>query len=75
MENKTNILTVTGLNVEFDKHIIIDNVSFEVGRDDTFAIIGPNGAGKSVLFRALLGLVPFTGKVEWAKESVTSLRN
>lgn len=69
MENRKNILTVTGLNVEFDNHVILNDVGFEVTRDDTLAIIGPNGAGKSVLFRALLGLVPFTGKVEWAEDA------
>ncbi len=69
MENKKNILTVTGLKVEFDNHTILDDISFEVMRDDTLAIIGPNGAGKSVLFRALLGLVPYTGKVEWASDA------
>lgn len=69
MEGKQNILTVTQLKVEFDNHIILDDVSFEVIRDDTLAIIGPNGAGKSVLFRALLGLIPYTGKIEWAKDA------
>jgi len=68
MEDKTNILSVSGLNVVFDNHTILSDVSFEVGRDDTLAIIGPNGAGKSVLFRALLDLIPFTGKIEWAKD-------
>ena len=28
-------------------------------------MIGPNGAGKTVLFRALLGLLPYTGIVNW----------
>ena len=63
---KENILSVRGLKVKFDNHIILDDISFEIKRDDTLAIIGPNGAGKSVLFRALLGLIPFDGKVEWA---------
>ncbi|OGM83529.1 hypothetical protein A2421_01145 [Candidatus Woesebacteria bacterium RIFOXYC1_FULL_43_18] len=69
MEPKPNILTVSGLRVEFDNHVILEDIGFEVARDDTLAIIGPNGAGKSVLFRALLGLVPFTGKVEWADDA------
>jgi len=32
------------------------------------AIVGPNGAGKSMLFRALLNLVPYNGKIEWGNE-------
>ena len=61
---KENLLKVKGLKVKFDNHVILDDISFEVKRDDTLAIIGPNGAGKSVLFRALLGLIPFEGQVE-----------
>ena len=30
--------------------------------------MGPNGAGKTMLFKALLNLVPHSGKVEWAKK-------
>lgn len=62
----SSILKVAGLKVKFDSHVILDDISFEIKRDDTLAIIGPNGAGKSVLFRALLGLIPYEGKVEWA---------
>lgn len=65
MEEKSNILSVTGLKVVFDNHTILDDVSFDVRRDGTLAIIGPNGAGKTVLFRALLGLIPYQGKVVW----------
>ena len=63
------LLKVTGLKVKFDEHTVLDDISFEVKRDDTLAIIGPNGAGKSVLFRSLLGLIPYEGKVEWAKDA------
>ena len=69
MEEKKNILTVTGLKVDFDNHTILDDVSFEVRRDSTLAIIGPNGAGKSVLFRALLGLVPYKGIITWNSDA------
>lgn len=63
------ILAVSNLYVEFDNHKILDDISFEIKRDDTLAIIGPNGAGKSVLFRALLGLIPYKGTVTWAKDA------
>lgn len=65
---KQNLLTVSGLKVKFDNHVILDDISFEIKRDDTLAIIGPNGAGKTVLFRALLGLIPFEGSIQWAPD-------
>ena len=61
-----SLLSVSKLKVKFNHHIILDDISFEVKRDDTLAIIGPNGAGKTVLFRAILGLIPYEGSVEWA---------
>lgn len=59
----SNILSVKGLKVKFDKHLILDDISFDVPRDSTLAIIGPNGAGKTVLFKAILGLIPYEGTV------------
>jgi zinc transport system ATP-binding protein len=59
------ILKVTNLDVEFSDQKIIDNLSFEIKRGKTLAIVGPNGAGKTTLFRALLNLVPYSGKIEW----------
>lgn len=63
-----NLLSVKGLRVKFDSHIILDEISFDLKRDSTLAVIGPNGAGKTCLFKALLGLIPYEGKIEWAKD-------
>lgn len=59
------ILRVSNLNIEISNQKIIDNLSFRIRRGTTLAIVGPNGAGKTTLFRALLNLVPYSGKVEW----------
>ena len=64
---KNELLSVDNLTVEFDNHKIIDKVSFSVGKNETLAVIGPNGAGKSVLFRALLGLIPYEVNIKWAR--------
>lgn len=62
-------LKVENLTVSFDKDVVIQNLSFSVDKSDVIAIVGPNGAGKSVLFRALLGLVPYSGKIDWVSET------
>jgi zinc transport system ATP-binding protein len=69
MGMRDKLLSVEGLNVNFNSHKIVDDISFEVVRDSTLAIIGPNGAGKTVLFRAILGLIPYKGKVTWAEDA------
>jgi len=66
MENEF-ILSVRNLDVRLDHQTIIENLSFEVKKGDVLTILGPNGAGKSVLLKTLLGLLPYRGKIEWAK--------
>jgi zinc transport system ATP-binding protein len=62
------ILKVFDLSVEISNQPIISNVTFKISRGITLAIVGPNGAGKTTLFRALLNLVPYSGKIEWNKK-------
>jgi zinc transport system ATP-binding protein len=62
------ILEVKNLSVVLDHQRIIENLSFEVEKGDVLTILGPNGAGKSVLLKTLMGLFPYKGKIEWAKE-------
>lgn len=61
------ILEVNNLSVAFEREVVLRGVSFSVKKGEALAIIGPNGAGKTVLFRALLGLVPHAGTIQWAE--------
>jgi len=60
-----DILNVSNLSVRIRNQTILENISFKLKKGTTLAIVGPNGAGKTMLFRALLNLVPYTGKIEW----------
>ncbi len=62
-------LQVSDLNVQFQKEIILEHVHFKIKKGTTLAIVGPNGAGKTMLFRAILNLVPYTGKIEWSEKA------
>src|SRR3990167_324014 len=68
MEKSEKILEVSDLSVTFDGFTVLDNLSFSVLKGDALAVIGTNGAGKSVLFRSLMGLVPYKGKISWASD-------
>ena len=67
MKSMEQILKVKDLEVKFHDHQVLKNLSFSINKGDVLAIVGPNGAGKSVLFRALLGLIPYSGEVEWSQ--------
>lgn len=60
-----NILEVRDCAVVLDGQTLLSGVSFTVRKGEALAVIGPNGAGKTLLFKALLGLVPFRGTIAW----------
>ena len=62
-----SLLSVSNLKVILDNQVILDDVTFDLERNETLAVIGPNGAGKTTLFRALLNLIPYSGTIEWKK--------
>jgi len=58
------LLKVSGLTMRFGGLLAVDQVEFEVKRDEVFAIIGPNGAGKTTVFNCVGGFYkPTTGSI------------
>jgi zinc transport system ATP-binding protein len=58
-------LEVNHLSIRFGRTTVIDDLSFRAAAGTTLAILGPNGAGKTVLFKALIGAIPYEGDVRW----------
>jgi zinc transport system ATP-binding protein len=59
-------LAVDQLSVSFDGAAVLRDVSFSLSTGSILAVIGPNGSGKTVLFRSLIGMIPYDGVVRWA---------
>ncbi|UHL64740.1 high-affinity branched-chain amino acid ABC transporter ATP-binding protein LivG [Paralcaligenes sp. KSB-10] len=58
------LLKVSGLTMRFGGLLAVDDIEFEVRRDEVFAIIGPNGAGKTTVFNCVGGFYkPTTGNI------------
>lgn len=51
------MLTVKNLSKQFNKHLVINGVSFTLKKGACTALIGPNGAGKTTILRMLTGLI------------------
>jgi zinc transport system ATP-binding protein len=60
------VLDVRHLTVRFSDTAVLQDLSFSVPAGSSMAVIGPNGSGKTVLFKALIGAIPFEGDVRWA---------
>jgi ABC-2 type transport system ATP-binding protein len=54
-------ISIKNLRKEFGKKTVLEDVSLDVPRGQTFALLGRNGAGKTTLIRILLGLLPSSG--------------
>jgi branched-chain amino acid transport system ATP-binding protein len=62
----TPLLEVRDLTLRFGSVTAFEDVSFDVGRGELFAVIGPNGAGKTSLFNVLSrAYVPTAGSVHF----------
>ena len=55
------MIKVANLTKRFGRHIVLDNVSFEVKRGEIMGFLGPNGAGKTTTMRILACYLPPTG--------------
>ncbi len=49
-------LQANGITKQFGGLVAVDNVSFEVNKEEIISIIGPNGAGKTTVFNMLTGV-------------------
>ncbi|MBT9506719.1 ABC transporter ATP-binding protein [Rhodoferax sp.] len=67
------ILKVQGLHAGYGKAEVLRSIELEAAPGSIITVIGPNGAGKSTLLNALMGVLPSTGRIEYAGESIANL--
>ncbi len=67
------ILKVQGLHAGYGKAEVLRGIYLEAAQGSIITVIGPNGAGKSTLLNALMGVLPSTGLIEYAGQSVSNL--
>lgn len=61
------ILSAEHISVTRTGTEIVQDISLQLNKGEVLAIIGPNGAGKTTLMKALLGLLPSEGIINWDK--------
>jgi ABC-2 type transport system ATP-binding protein len=66
------MIAARNLTRRFGPRVAVDDVSFDVRRNEIVALLGPNGAGKTTTMRMLAGLIaPSAGSVSVGGVSLT----
>lgn len=73
MNSVKNILSVKNIVKTYPGVIAINDVSFDVEEGEIHALIGENGAGKSTLIKAMLGLLPHSGRVQLDQKDLSQV--
>ena len=50
------VIHVSGIRKTYGRTVAVDDVSFDVHREEIFGLIGPNGAGKTTTMECVEGL-------------------
>ena len=69
-------IVLSHVDLRYDDHLVLSDVSIEIFRGDFALIVGPNGGGKTSLLRVILGLLrPDEGTVVFYRDgtAVSSL--
>ncbi|HEO70730.1 MAG TPA: ATP-binding cassette domain-containing protein, partial [Candidatus Hydrogenedentes bacterium] len=71
---KEHIIEVRDLVVKYHERTVLDGISFDVRRGETFVILGGSGCGKSTLLRNLVGLMrPYSGTIVFNGQNFTAM--
>jgi peptide/nickel transport system ATP-binding protein len=73
---ENDLVVVDGLVKDFPHTPrAVDDVSFRIGRGETFALVGESGSGKSTTARMVVRLAePSAGRIEFDGEDITGLK-
>lgn len=67
------LLKVENLDVFYGSIHALKGVSFEVNKGEVVSLIGANGAGKTTTLRAISGIVPCSGKLQFKDQDLTAV--
>ncbi len=68
------ILKIENLCKKYGKHLVLEDISFDVSKGEFLSLLGPSGCGKTTILRLLIGIDRVTsGKIYKFGEDITNL--
>ena len=67
------LLRLEGVQAGYGEIPVLHDIRLEIKRGEIVALVGSNGAGKTTLLRALSGVIPNSGRIEFAGHDLTGL--
>ncbi|GHV59863.1 zinc ABC transporter ATP-binding protein [Bacteroidia bacterium] len=65
------LVDIEHISAGYNREIVVDNVSFQICKQDFWGITGPNGGGKTTLVKVILGLLPsISGTIRFADKNL-----
>ena len=74
-QKREKLLEVKNLKVSFGEHrhktVVIDDVSFDIYKGETFGLVGESGSGKTTIGRAIIRINPtMSGDIIYKGEKI-----
>ncbi|MEM9079507.1 MAG: urea ABC transporter ATP-binding subunit UrtE [Verrucomicrobiota bacterium] len=67
------MLNISNLKTGYGQSEVIENLSFQLGKDEILGVMGRNGMGKTTLFKTLIGALPtMEGSIELEDKNLAS---
>lgn len=64
--SRERIISISNLRAGYDGVVALEHVTLDIYDNDFIGIIGPNGGGKSTLVKAIMGVIPYSGTIDYA---------
>ncbi len=53
------VIKFKNVTKRYDKHVAVDNISFDINEGEFFVLIGPSGCGKTTTLKMINRLIHF----------------
>jgi branched-chain amino acid transport system ATP-binding protein len=70
-----SLLYVEGLSAGYGAVSVLSGIELRVDEGETVVVLGANGAGKTTTLRAISGMIPATGRIEFNGRAVRGFRS